>query len=47
MVGHIAQRTPRPGEPGPFWRFGRGQFRDELESRDPLLKLSGIVDAPF
>ena len=23
-----------------------GQFRDELESRDPLLKLSGIVDAP-
>lgn len=39
-------RTPRPGELGPFWRFGRGQFRDELESRDPLLKLSGIVDAP-
>ena len=23
-----------------------GQFRDELESRNPLLKLSGIVDAP-
>jgi hypothetical protein len=46
MVGHPAQRTPCPEEPGDFWRLGHGHFRDELKSRDPLLQLSGVVDAP-